>query len=187
MRQDVKVLVTGAGGFIGKVAVSTLVARGWQVKAMMRRPRASSVDVVLADMQDEFSLRAALDSVDVVVHLAAAKADEPDSDSVNVEGARRLVAACQEVGCRRCLHHEGEGTILVDRNHDRNDTVAFLLGLGIELLAKLHNIDPVLTERRANGRSRIGFPSWNLQLDERRNFFSHCLLLNNHPSAHADG
>lgn len=99
-----KILITGAGGFIGKVAVSTLVARGWQVKAMMRRPRASSVDVVLADMQDEFSLRAALDSVDVVVHLAAAKADEPDSDSVNVEGARRLVAACQEVGCRRIIN-----------------------------------------------------------------------------------
>jgi nucleoside-diphosphate-sugar epimerase len=101
---DRLVLVTGANGFIGQVVVVALQQRGWPVRALMRHPRPCPAEVVTGDMRDGDSLRAALTGVAVVVHLAAAKSDEPDSDDVNVEGARRLVEACQATGCRRLIN-----------------------------------------------------------------------------------
>jgi NADH dehydrogenase len=104
MQSPSTVLVTGANGFIGKVIVSHLLERGWRVKAMMRSSRACLAEVSIADMRNEASLRIALKDVAVVVHLAAAKSDEPDSEDINVEGARRLVAACRAAGCRRVIN-----------------------------------------------------------------------------------
>ena len=100
------VLVTGAGGFVGKDAIARLARRGWHVKAMVRRPTASlpAAELVQADMRDAASLRMAVKSADAVVHLAAAKSDEPESVDVNVEGARRLVAACEAEGCTRFIN-----------------------------------------------------------------------------------
>ena len=98
------VLITGAGGFIGKDVVSRLLARGWRVRAMVRRaggtglPSHERLEVVTADMRDEVSLRAAVKGVAAVVHLVAAKSDEKDSDDVNVGGAKRLVAVCRADG-----------------------------------------------------------------------------------------
>jgi len=55
-------------------------------------------------MRDAGSLEAATKGASVVVHLAAVKRDEPDSDDVNVLGARRLVAACLASGCQRVIN-----------------------------------------------------------------------------------
>ena len=134
------VLVTGASGFIGKVVVPFMVARGWRVKAMMRRASQPSVaEVVLADMRDESSLRIALSGVDVVVHLAAAKSDEPDSDSVNVDGASRLVTACREVGCRRIINISSQSAKLprkgvYGRTKHEADEVFHASGLNVTTL-----------------------------------------------------
>src|SRR5579862_8368436 len=105
------VLVTGAAGFIGKDAVAHLLQQGWRVKAMVRRPEAAAVlppgenlEVVYADMRDVEALRAALQGVNAVVHLAAAKSDEKDSDAINVGGARNLVASCRATGCSRIIN-----------------------------------------------------------------------------------
>ena len=104
------VLVTGAGGFIGKDVVAHLLWHGYRVQAMVRQTSTmhfqphERLEVVHADMRDAASLRAAMRSVAMVVHLAAAKSDEMESDDVNVEGAKRLVAACQAAGCRRLIN-----------------------------------------------------------------------------------
>lgn len=42
------------------------------------------------------SLRHLIRSADGVVHLAARKIDEDDSESVNVGGAKNLVRVCEE-------------------------------------------------------------------------------------------
>ena len=55
-------------------------------------------------MRDECSLRQAVAQVAVVVHLAAAKSDEPDSEDVNVRGAERLMKVCQAAGCDRIIN-----------------------------------------------------------------------------------
>src|SRR5579859_2469705 len=105
------VVVTGAGGFIGRHVVACLLERGWRVKAMVRRPETSTrfphsdrLEVVQADIRDAESLRRAVQDTEAVVHLAAAMADERDSDEINVGGARHLVAACRETGCTRIVN-----------------------------------------------------------------------------------
>ena len=61
-------------------------------------------DVALGDMTDAASLSTALLGCAAVVHLAARKSDEADIRDVNVEGARRLVAACKKAGIRRVVN-----------------------------------------------------------------------------------
>ncbi len=108
--KDRFILVTGAAGFIGKRTVNRLLDRGWNVKAMVRTPgaapfgSAAGLQVVYADIRDVVALTAALRNVAVVVHLAAAMADEKWSQDVNVGGAQRLVEACRAAGCRRIIN-----------------------------------------------------------------------------------
>src|ERR1700746_3993538 len=50
---------------------------------------------------------------------------------------------------RRGLHHEGEAAIRIHGDHHRDgQALLHLLGLGIKLLAELHDVHPLLTERR---------------------------------------
>jgi len=67
-------------------------------------PSEGALEVVYADMRDRSALMAALQDVNVVVHLAAAKSDEKWSYDVNVGGAERLVEACRLAGCRRIIN-----------------------------------------------------------------------------------
>lgn len=66
--------------------------------------RNEKLEVVYGDMRDIKSLKAAMKDVGAVVHLAASKSDEENSDDINVEGVKRLVLACREEGCRRIIN-----------------------------------------------------------------------------------
>src|SRR3990170_8458098 len=45
--------------------------------------------------------------------------------------------------------------------------------MGVKRLAELHNIDPVLSQRRTYRRTWVRLPGRDLQLDEGRYFLSH--------------
>jgi len=70
-----RVLITGAGGFIGRQAVTALAAQGFQVRAATRDPSAiitaSEVErVAMPDLASPADWSALLDGVTHVVHLA---------------------------------------------------------------------------------------------------------------------
>lgn len=106
-----KILVTGAGGFIGLRLLDRLVSAGHDVVALVRTPRGplkltrDHVTVVRGDMTDAASLDRAVAGCDVVVHLANATAitDWAAARAINVDGTRALLAACKRAGVKRMV------------------------------------------------------------------------------------
>src|SRR5262249_22612821 len=68
--------------------------------------------------------------------------------------------------------------VLVDRDHHRDRRPLFhLLGLRVELLAELLDVQAALAERRTDRRRGISAPRRHLQFDVSSDFFCHLLLL----------
>ena len=98
-----RILVTGASGFVGAVLCRELVASGHAVRAAVRKTGPPGVatpesqQVPIPDIAAEFDRRALLDGVDAVVHLAAIAHRSVGSDAelrrVNVDGTVRLAEA----------------------------------------------------------------------------------------------
>jgi NAD dependent epimerase/dehydratase len=121
--KHLRVLVTGAGGFIGSHLVEALVGAGSRVKALVRytsrggwghleqvAPEArDSVEVVLGDMRDAQFLRNQVRGCDVVFHLAALigipysyEATESYVDT-NVRGTLNVLQAAREAAVQKIV------------------------------------------------------------------------------------
>jgi nucleoside-diphosphate-sugar epimerase len=97
----VKVLVTGASGFLGAAVCAGLLERGHTVSALARRPGSApdGVEELKGDLTDGEGMRTALAAArpEAVVHLAAeiaSQRDEARIREVNVHGTARLVESC---------------------------------------------------------------------------------------------
>ena len=98
--------------------------------------------------------------------------------------ARRFRAAfelgrlLEEVRHRRGAQFEGKRTVGIDRDGDGDRRALLqLLGLRVERLAELHDVEAALAERRTDRRRRIGRPRRHLQFDIASDFLCHSLLL----------
>lgn len=109
-----KVLVTGATGFIGSAVARALVAAGTEVRVLVRSGtdlRALDgvpVESVQGDLCDAASLRAALTGCQQLYHVAAHYAlwarDPSVFYRVNVDGTKALMDAAREVGIERIVY-----------------------------------------------------------------------------------
>lgn len=105
-----KVLVTGASGFLGGAVCAELIGRGHEVDALVRREGSQppGTNPIRGDITVAASLsRAVAESgPECVIHLAAEIASQRDAKRIhdaNVEGTRRLIAGCEESGVRRIV------------------------------------------------------------------------------------
>jgi dihydroflavonol-4-reductase len=109
------VLVTGAGGFIGRHVVRHQLARGRKVRALDRNAAglsdlepSESLEVILGDVSDPETQRKAVESMDIVFHLASAHLERgiPDSEfyRVNVAALRSLLEASRSASVQRFVH-----------------------------------------------------------------------------------
>ena len=92
-----RVFMTGAAGFVGRVAARVLRARGHAVTALQHAaPVPDGVTAVRGDLLDATSWRAAVMASDVVLHLAATtgRASVAAHERVNKVGTRLLADAC---------------------------------------------------------------------------------------------
>ena len=106
-----RVLVTGATGFIGYHVVVRLLAEGHAVRALVRSSEKAELvlaplgvapeDRVVGDMGDPAAVEAALEGCDAVVHAAAGVSvttRKPDF-SDNLRGTRAVIGAACARGC----------------------------------------------------------------------------------------
>ncbi len=112
-----KVLVTGATGFVGPKVAHALRARGHEVRALVRDPRragrlrAWGCELVPGDVTDEGSLHRATEGVEVVVHLVSIIRGRPrDFERIMSQATASLVAAAEKAGVRRFVLMSALGT-----------------------------------------------------------------------------
>jgi len=104
-----KALVTGANGFIGSHLCEELLARGYEVRGLVRKTsdlvwiKDLKLELAYGDLRDPGSLAAAASGVDVAFHAGAKvrAADTADYERVNREGTRLIAEACVARGVKR--------------------------------------------------------------------------------------
>ena len=117
-----RVLVTGAGGFIGSHLAEYLVEAGAETRALVhynalgswgwldRSPHTDRMDVVTGDICDRDSVYAAVEGVQIIFHLAALVAipysyRAPESYArVNIGGTLNVLQAAREHAVERVVH-----------------------------------------------------------------------------------
>jgi uncharacterized protein YbjT (DUF2867 family) len=104
----VKVLVTGATGFVGPTVANSIVDAGHEVRVLERKPGAwkeagiRCQEAAEGDVTDLNSLRRAVQGIEVVVHLVAIRQGKREEfQRVMIGGTRNLIAAANEAGARR--------------------------------------------------------------------------------------
>ncbi len=112
-----KVLVTGATGFVGPKVANAIVDAGHEVRVLERKPgswREAGIrcqEAIQGDMADADSLRRAAEGREVVVHLVAIRQGRPELfQRVMIEGTRKLLAASEAAGAGRFVLMSALGT-----------------------------------------------------------------------------
>ena len=102
---QLRVLVTGASGFLGRAVAAGIVAAGHEVSCFQRRPSGVlGARDLLGSVTEARDLLHAVIGMDAVVHLAAKVSlagDPAEFEAVNVEGTRSLLAAAVDAGVSR--------------------------------------------------------------------------------------
>lgn len=117
-----KVLITGAGGFIGSHLVDSQLEQGYDVRAVdlhldLLQPQSANphLEAITGDITDENLLKRLVEGVEVVYHLASAHLDVSLSDEhyrrVNVRATLSLLEAARRAGVKRFVHCSSVGVI----------------------------------------------------------------------------
>ena len=124
-------LVTGAAGFLGSHVARQLVARGDDVRVLMRPSSTNraiadlSLEYITGDLRDPASLDRAMKDVKRVFHVAAdyrlwARRKQDIYDS-NVGGTKNLLDAAMRAGVEQLIYTSTVATIAVDRPQHPNE------------------------------------------------------------------
>jgi len=119
-----KILITGAGGFIGSHLTEALAQKGFDVRAfVLYNPYNSwewldqspleinkNIEIIPGDIRDPYGVKKAMEGCDVVFHLAALIAIpysyySPDSYvDTNVKGTLNVLQAAKELQIKKVIH-----------------------------------------------------------------------------------
>jgi len=157
-------LVTGAAGFLGSHVAHQLVARGDNVRVLMRPSSTNraiadlSLEYVTGDLRDPASLDRAMKDVKRVFHVAAdyrlwARRKQDIYDS-NVGGTKNLLDAAKRAGVEQLIYTSTVATIAVDRPQHPNE----FTDAKLEEMVGHYKRSKWLAEKEALGAARNGLP-----------------------------
>jgi dihydroflavonol-4-reductase len=162
---DEKILVTGAAGFLGSHIARQLVARGADVRVLLR-PSSNNraiadlpLEYVTGDLRDASSLDRALAGVRRVFHVAAeyrlwSRRSQDIYDS-NVGGTKNLLEAAKRAGVEQFIYTSTVATIAVDRPQPPNEATDAKL----DEMVGHYKRSKWLAEREVLDAARKGFPA----------------------------
>jgi dihydroflavonol-4-reductase len=157
-------LVTGAAGFLGSHITRQLVARGEDVRVLLRpssQNRAIAdlpLEYVTGDLRDAASLDRAMKDVKRVFHVAAdyrlwARRSREIYDS-NVGGTKNVLAAAKRAGVEQFIYTSTVATIAVDRPELPNESTDAKL----EEMVGHYKRSKWMAEREALNAAKDGLP-----------------------------
>jgi nucleoside-diphosphate-sugar epimerase len=110
-----RVLVTGASGFVGSAIVRELLSRGHNLRLALRRPdsatefRGTASLVTIGDLSGSIDWQRHLEDIEAVVHVAGLAHQETLTDerllfAVNAKATERLMKAAARAGVKCAVH-----------------------------------------------------------------------------------
>jgi len=160
-----KILITGAAGFLGSHLTRQLVARGADVRVLLR-PSSNNraiadlpLEYVTGDLREAASLDRALAGVEQVFHVAAdyrlwSRRSKDIYDS-NVGGTKNLLGAAKRAGVKQFIYTSTVATIAVDRPELPNEATDARLA---EMVGH-YKRSKWLAEKEVLEAARQGFPA----------------------------
>ena len=126
-----RILVTGATGFVGGHVAEACVKRGHAVSTIARSSsdtkalEALGITILRGDLTDPDTIRKAVEGIDAVVHCAAKVGDwgpVADYRAVNVEALRHLLEACYGKPLKRFVHISSLGVYAARHHYGTDET-----------------------------------------------------------------
>lgn len=128
-----KVLVTGAGGFIGSHVVEQLTLSGYGVRTLSRQIPVSllgnEIEMRIGDIAIPENLEEAIKNVDVIIHAAALLAARTYSKDtiyrVNYEATKNLLDIALNHGIKKVVHLSTGGVLGGIKNPPADENTAY--------------------------------------------------------------
>ncbi len=122
-----RVLVTGAAGFVGGHVVDACLRRNWQVTALTRpESDAKKLKALGVGLISSPQLRSAMEEIDVVVHCAAKVGDwgpYEEYRQANVDYLRTLLDACKGQAVSRVIVISSLGVYPMRHHYQSDETM----------------------------------------------------------------
>jgi nucleoside-diphosphate-sugar epimerase len=127
-----RVLVTGANGFIGRHIVRCIEKQGDKINVLVRNSNSfnisDKVNIFEGDIFDNEKLRKAVNEVDAVFHLVAKTHDSSSIDNakdyykINVEGTRNLLDACINSNIKHFVYFSSVKAMVEESKYTLDET-----------------------------------------------------------------
>ena len=177
MFSAMRVFITGASGFIGSYLVEKLLNRNWHVRVLFHNRnihREKECEVVKGDIRDLNLLEKALDSTDIIFHLAAALGaslmNKKDFSQINTEGTKNILRAAQKTGVKRIVHFSSAGVLGSVKKNETADEGYPLNPRSIYDNTKLEGERTALNFAKNGMNIVIVRPGWTYGPGDRRTF-----------------
>lgn len=110
-----RILLTGATGYVGGRLLARLIQEKYSVRCLSRNPSSlhrhenNDVEIVQGDVLDKSSLLQALEGIDVAFYLVHSMGSPEDFQKKDRIGAQNFGEACAEAGVKRIIYLGGLG------------------------------------------------------------------------------